>query len=103
MSLLPNQPRHVVAAALALLLSLPSIALSQERQSIGTLDSRLSRVERVLDQSLLNQLQRVDALQQEIRALRGEIESLNNELNTVKNAIPIFTTTRIDVSPNLSR
>ena len=81
---LPRYQARLAAAALALLLSLPSIALSQERQSIGTLDSRLSRVERVLDQSLLNQLQRVDALQREIRALRGEIESLNNELNTVK-------------------
>ncbi len=81
MSLARKQPGLVAAA---LLLSLSSSAFSQERQSIGTLDSRLSRVERVLDQSLLNQLQRVDALQREIRALRGEIESLNNELNTVK-------------------
>jgi len=76
----------------ASLLSLPSFAFAQERQSINTLDSRVSRIERVLDQSLLGQLQRIDALQREIRSLRGEVESLNNELETIKNAIPISTT-----------
>ncbi len=68
----------------ASLLSLPSFAFAQERQSINTLDSRVSRIERVLDQSLLGQLQRIDALQREIRSLRGEVESLNNELETIK-------------------
>lgn len=63
-----------------------SLAVSaQDRPTVNSLDSRLSRVERVLDQSLLEQLQRVDALQQEIRGLRGEIESLSNEVNTLKN------------------
>jgi len=68
----------------ASLLSLPSFGFAQERQSINTLDSRVSRIERVLDQSLLGQLQRIDALQREIRSLRGEVESLNNELETIK-------------------
>jgi len=57
--------------------------LAQERTTLGTLDSRVSRIERVLDQSLLEQLQRVDSLQGEIRKLRGEIESLNNEIDTL--------------------
>ena len=70
--------------AAVVLLSLPSFAFSQERQTVKTLDSRVSRIERVLDQSLLEQLQRVDALQREIRTLRGEIESLSNELSTIK-------------------
>ncbi|MFK7861053.1 MAG: tol-pal system protein YbgF [Granulosicoccus sp.] len=62
----------------------PSGALAQQRQTLETIDSRVSRIERVLDQSLLEQFQRVDSLQQEIRSLRGEIESLTFELNTLK-------------------
>jgi len=49
-------------------------------QSLADVDSRLLRVERVLDQSLLEQLQRVDSLQRELRQLRGEIERLNNDM-----------------------
>jgi len=56
---------------------------AQERTTLGTLDSRVGRIERVLDQSLLEQLQRVDSLQGEIRKLRGEIESLNNQIDTL--------------------
>ena len=67
------------SAALAVALAAPLGA--QERVTTTTLDSRLQRVERALDQSLLSQLQRIDALQQEIRRLRGEIERLNHELD----------------------
>jgi len=59
-------------------------AIAQDKPTLTTLDSRLSRIERVMDQSLLEQLQRVDALQREIRNLRGEIESLNYEVDTLK-------------------
>ncbi|MFK7995735.1 MAG: tol-pal system protein YbgF [Granulosicoccus sp.] len=62
----------------------PSSVLAQARPTIESIDSRVSRIERVLDQSLLEQLQRVDSLQQEIRILRGEIESLAYEVNTLK-------------------
>lgn len=58
-------------------------AMAQEKATLDNLDVRLTRIERVMDQSLLEQLQRVDALQREIRALRGEVESLTYELNTV--------------------
>ena len=58
-------------------------ALAQEKPTLNNLDSRLNRIERVMDQSLLEQLQRIDALQQEIRGLRGEIENLNYELETL--------------------
>ncbi|MFK7891807.1 MAG: tol-pal system protein YbgF [Granulosicoccus sp.] len=64
--------------------ALASPAFAQQAPSLESLDVRLDRVERVLDQSLLEQLQRVDALQREIRALRGELENVNYELNTVK-------------------
>lgn len=57
--------------------------MAQEAPTLETLNVRLTRIERVLDQSLLEQLQRVDALQREIRALRGDVESLSNELNTI--------------------
>ena len=53
-------------------------------QTASELDSRLSRVERVLDQSLLEQLRRVDGLERELRELRGENERLNNEISTLQ-------------------
>ncbi len=65
------------------LLCVGTVALAQERPTLNNLDARLERVERVLDQSLLEQLQRIDSLQREIRSLRGEIESLNNDVNTL--------------------
>lgn len=83
------RPRSVVwrtALALALTGAL-SVAMNtvqaQERPTLNNLDSRLDRIERIMDQSLLEQLQRIDSLQQEIRGLRGEIESLNYEIETM--------------------
>jgi len=67
----------------AAFLSVCTGALAQEKPTPKNLDVRLDRVERVLDQSLLEQLQRIDSLQREIRSLRGEIESLNYEVNTL--------------------
>jgi len=67
----------ILGAAIASLA--PGPAFAQERPTLDTLDSRLSRIERVLDQSLLDQLQRIDGLQRELRELRGEMERLDNE------------------------
>lgn len=66
-----------------LLFSASSTVLAQERVTLKSVDSRLSRIERVLDQTLLEQLQKVDSLQTEIRKLRGEIESLSYEVDTL--------------------
>lgn len=66
-----------------LLVPFSAATLAQQKPTLSTLDSRLQRVERVMDQSLLDQLQRIDALQRENRSLRGEIESLTYELNNV--------------------
>jgi tol-pal system protein YbgF len=77
--LLPN----VVSVLCVLLFSMSSTVLAQERVTLKSVDSRLSRIERVLDQSLLEQLQKVDSLQKEIRKLRGEIESLSYEVDTL--------------------
>lgn len=74
---------RVVPALCVMLFSVSSTVLAQERLTLKSVDSRLSRIERVLDQSLLEQLQRVDSLQKEIRKLRGEIESLNYEVDTL--------------------
>ena len=59
-------------------------AVAQDEETIELLDTRVSRIERVLDQSLLVQLQRVDSLQKEIRGLRGEIENLTYQLQTLQ-------------------
>ena len=61
-----------------------SSVFAQDEEAIELLDTRISRIERVLDQSLLVQLQRVDSLQKEIRGLRGEIENLTYELQTLQ-------------------
>ena len=76
------------ASAFALVAALAGAALAppahaQARPSVDTLDARLARVERVLDQSLLEQLQRIDGLERELRQLRGENESLANEIETL--------------------
>ena len=76
-SLIPK----VVSVLCVVLLGFSSTVLAQEKVTLKTVDSRLKRIERVLDQSLLEQLQRVDSLQKEIRTLRGEIESLNYEVD----------------------
>lgn len=70
----------VVGAALFIM---SCSAVAQERATLKSVDSRLSRVERVMDQSLLEQLQKVDSLQNEIRKLRGEIENLRYEVDTL--------------------
>ena len=81
-SVAPAVPAAVLAAALASAALAPS-AHAQDRPSVDTLDARLARVERVLDQSLLEQLQRIDGLEGELRQLRGENESLANEIETL--------------------
>ncbi len=57
---------------------------AQSRPKLTDVDARLQRVERVLDQSLLDLLQRIESLQAEVRGLRGEIESLNYENEALK-------------------
>ncbi len=81
MSLAKKPFRHSAWALWVLLIPVSTATLAQQKPTVSSLDSRLQRVERVMDQSLLDQLQRIDALQRENRALRGEIESLNYELN----------------------
>ncbi|MEE9332510.1 MAG: tol-pal system protein YbgF [Granulosicoccaceae bacterium] len=70
--------------AIILLLAAPMIVQAQARPTVKSLDQRVQRIERVLDQSMLHQLQRVDTLQGEIRELRGEIENLNHDVETLK-------------------
>ncbi|ASJ75564.1 tol-pal system protein YbgF [Granulosicoccus antarcticus] len=79
--------RRLCTKALALactcLLLAAKPVLAQEKPTLDKLDSRLARIERVMDQSLLDQLQRIDGLQKEIRGLRGEIENLNYDIQTL--------------------
>jgi len=59
-------------------------AQAQSRAKLSDVDARLQRVEKVLDQSLLELLQQIEGLQGEVRSLRGEIENLNNDIETLK-------------------
>jgi tol-pal system protein YbgF len=53
--------------------------------TVQSLDQRLARIERVMDNKiLLDLLQRVESLQVEVRELRGEIESQGFELESLK-------------------
>ena len=74
----------IQALAVTVLLAAPMLVQAQARATVKTLDQRVKRIEQVLDQSMLQQLQRVDTLQGEIRELRGEIESLVNEMEMLK-------------------
>jgi len=88
MSLLASLPvalhRSCVLMLTLCLFSMAGQAQAQSRAKLSDVDARLQRVERVLDQSLLNLLQQIEGLQGEVRLLRGEVESLNNELERVK-------------------
>jgi tol-pal system protein YbgF len=54
-------------------------------QKLTELDGRLLRIERVMtNQSLLDQSQRVDSIQNELRAIRGSIEELQHTLTTTQ-------------------
>jgi len=68
----------LLVAVVGLALAGPTAA--QERATVKTIDKRLLRVEKVLDQSLLSLLQRIDSLQQTVRTMSGEMESLRYEL-----------------------
>lgn len=59
-------------------------AQAQGRAKLADVDARLARVEKVLDQSLLELLQQIEGLEGEVRSLRGEIENLNNDMETLK-------------------
>lgn len=63
---------------------MPTEDATAQSRALADVDSRLQRVERVLDQSLLNLLQQIEGLQAEVRTLRGEIENLNNDMGSLQ-------------------
>ena len=69
----------------AILLSATVTAEDITRAEFDAIDSRVQRVERVIDnQVLLNMVKRIETVQDEVRQLRGENERLTHELNTLK-------------------
>lgn len=76
--------RLLLSMVVLLMLSTTGQAQAQSRAKLADVNERLQRVERVLDQSLLNLLQQIEGLQGEVRTLRGEVEGLNNQLETFK-------------------
>jgi len=70
-------------AIVALLLH-ACVAQAQEKVRLEDVNARLVRVERVLDKSLLELLQQVEALKREIRVLRGELENQIYELGNAR-------------------
>lgn len=75
--------RVLTIGILLLGLSSPQV-FAQSRAQLADVDQRLQRVENVLDQSLLNLVQKIDALKLENRQLRGELEAVLNELEQLK-------------------
>lgn len=59
-------------------------AAAQSRPKLADVNNRLERVEKVLDQSLLNMLQQIESLKLEIRGLRGEIEAQTYQIENLK-------------------
>lgn len=70
----------VLSLVMTLVLTTGS-AFAQERVNLKTVDQRLKRVEKVMDQSLLDLLQQIESLKREIRKLRGELEAQAYELD----------------------
>ncbi len=77
--------RQLLLFALTLaVLATTGQAQAQSRARLADVDARLQRVEKVLDQSLLELLQQIEGLQGEVRTLRGEIENLNNDIELLR-------------------
>lgn len=76
------------AVGLSLLLGICAVSISSQAaaqsRAVRDLDQRLQRVERVLDQSLLELLQEVESLKRDIRRLRGELESQANVIENLQ-------------------
>lgn len=73
-----------VTIAVSLAFAGGPVANAQEITAQG-LNQRITRLERVLDNSvLINMVQRFDALQEEVRQLRGELEQKTFELETMR-------------------
>lgn len=74
-----------LAGVSAILLSATVTAEDITRAEFDAIDSRVQRIERVIDnQVLLNMVKRIEVVQSEVRQLRGENERLTHELDTLK-------------------
>lgn len=71
-------------AGIALIAGSSATVLAQDLSAQG-LNQRILRLERVLDNSvLIDMVQRMDALQSEVRQLRGELEQKTNALESMR-------------------
>lgn len=76
--------RLTIAIAIILSNSV-AIAGKETDAKIDSLDARMQRIERVVDnQALLNMAKRIEDLQRQVQVLRGENERLAHELSTLK-------------------
>ena len=75
----------LLVAFILMLLSTIATADKVTDAKIGALDTRMQRIERVVDnQALVKLSKRIETLQREVQELRGENERLAHELNTLK-------------------
>lgn len=73
----------LILGSVALLCALCAgvVSAQEKKVSIGELDQRLQRIERILDNGvLLDMLQRIESAQVEMRQLRGEVERLDHDI-----------------------
>ncbi len=84
--------RKLAALLLGIGLLLPAPAIWAQsnppvatQHQLQTLETRVERVERLLDSGVLTEMLRnVDDLQSEVRQLRGQVEQLENELRNIR-------------------
>jgi tol-pal system protein YbgF len=77
--------KSVVLLSAAVCIALTSGAAVAQDLSAQGLNQRILRLERVLDNSvLIDMVQRMEALQNEVRQLRGELELRNNEIEAMR-------------------
>jgi len=77
-------PLLIRVLLLFLALGVTNNASAQSRVKLKDVDQRLQRVEKIMDQSLLELLQQIESLKREIKRLRGELEAQAYELDRTK-------------------
>lgn len=76
--------KHIAILVLSLVSPLLWAAQPQDASG-GTIEERLSRLERVMNsQALVDMQLRLNQMQQDIQSLRGQMEDLNHQLDEVK-------------------
>jgi len=84
-SFMPTITRHVVAGFVVSVISISSPELIAAETRNMTIDQRLLRIERMMEnQNLVDMFMKLQSLQQEVERIRGEFEVLSHDIKGMK-------------------